>query len=219
MGVFSSPATRSWLAVEGTSTTTPALPRTISYLLSVPMASFRGILIFQALVFSGNFGLGDAVKILCWLNTKISPTNTPQPTRRTRLSAGWWTGDENKAMFTKFFDVEERKTNSRGGSSIHDEQKIDVQNYSPSLITKEVEDEVMASARAAMDTNTVSRAISSLIEDEAAFNPPAKEGKNRLRDLATATGYKNMMFVSSSSNIGNTNRDATKNESAWDTQQ
>ncbi len=185
------------------------------------MASFRGILIFQALAFSGNAGLGDAVKILCWLST-------PQPTRRTGsilpsrntcLSAGGWTRDENKDMFTKFFDVEESKTNSRGGSSIHDQQKIDVQNYSPSLITKEMEDEVMASARAAMDTNTVSRAISSLIEDETKFNSPAKKGKNRLRDLATATGSKNMMFGIRSSNVGNTNRDATKNESAWDTQQ
>lgn len=120
-------------------------------------------------------------------------------------------------MVTKFFGVEKGKTNNRGQSSIHDQQKSDVQNYSPSLITTEMEDEVLASARATMDTNTVSRAISFLIEDETAFNPPAKKGKNMLRDLATATGNKDLM--SGSSNVGDTNRDATRNVSTWDAQQ
>lgn len=102
-------------------------------------------------------------------------------------------------MIPNFFGSFKRKQNTN-----------DVKNCSTPRITQEMEDEVMASARATIDTNTVSRAISYLIEDdnnvdsnrnEFTIKIPAKRGKNRLRELATGL------------------RIGDSQESTWDNQQ
>lgn len=170
------------------------------------------------------------MRMLCSMNNSQSPTihiimprrtGIRWPSRNTCLRAGWWDGEDND-MTAKFFGTGGRQS-SKPDQQYDDvggrfrrkaSPSSDMQNYSPSLITTQMEDEVMASARATMDKNTVTRAVSSLIEDETTVNTPVKKGRNRLRELAM--GDNDIMMLSSSID-GNTEQDTT--ESTWDAQQ
>ncbi|KAL7528925.1 LOW QUALITY PROTEIN: hypothetical protein ACHAWF_002769 [Thalassiosira exigua] len=90
-----------------------------------------------------------------------------------------------------------------------------------------MEEEVMASARAAMDHNTVSRAICSLINDD--ISPKRgggvrsfdeydnnKKGRNSLRDLALGTADNSNIRIS---DISDNNQSEGSNSNVWDTQQ
>ena len=159
------------------------------------------------------------MRMLCSMNNSQSPTihiimprrtGIRWPSRNTCLRAGWWDGDDND-MAAKLFGTGGRQSSTPDQQYDDDggryRRNASPSNYSPSLITTQMEDEVMASARATMDKNTVTRAVSSLIEDETKINTPVKKGRN--------LGDNDIMMLSSSSIDGITKQDTA--ESTWDT--
>lgn len=148
----------------------------------------------------------------------------------TSLDAGsdrWWDGDNSNNAISDFFGGSKVNGQNQEQSSFEPQQ----QKQQP-LITREMEDEVLASARSTLDSNTVSRAISSLLVDNKSdtningsggeWSGPANKnyvsGKSSLRDLASSTmddnsigsrGKKENQIISS-------NRDSS---TSWDTQQ
>ncbi|KAL7540365.1 hypothetical protein ACHAWF_006661 [Thalassiosira exigua] len=134
----------------------------------------------------------------------------------------WWEGgSDNNGMTSKFFGGIKDNEPNRGSSS-YDEQ---FQKYAtngkqkqPSIITREMEEEVMASARETMDKNTVSRAVSSLIESKSNNNDGYEaRGKNSLRDLASSTAVDGDVRFSGSKE-GEMSSSSIIDRS-WDTQQ
>jgi hypothetical protein len=153
----------------------------------------------------------------------------------------WWDGDSDNMMPTFFWDTKS-KTSDRKSSyeqpEYYDSQyqknspRGDMQNQPSSLITPKMEEEVMASARATMDSNTLSRALSSLIDNSNNGNAYIvtgggsnigeieKKGKNSLRDLALRTNRIDSSQKGSSSNsISNMDKGERKNQNSWDTHQ
>ena len=109
---------------------------------------------------------------------------------------------------------------------------------SVSIITPQMEEEVMASARASMDTKAVSRAVSSLIDDDRIDNSSKNnnsvvglstspmKGSNKLRDLAAGKVDANNGLASSTNTIsanGFTNNSSSSSSSSdtttWNNQQ
>ena len=99
-----------------------------------------------------------------------------------------------------------------------------------SVITPQMEEEVMASARASMDTKAVSRAVSSLIDDDrienSSKNKSPMKGSNKLRDLAAGkVDANNGLASSTNTNSANgfTNNSSSSNSSSdtttWNNQQ
>ena len=104
-----------------------------------------------------------------------------------------------------------------------------------SYITSDIEKDVMASARATVDSNTVSRALSSLIDSDTTTNGPGRQseanknlqsynansrGNNSLRDLASSTTNDNGNVIKNS-NSGSVDQNTSSSNSinSWDTQQ
>lgn len=117
---------------------------------------------------------------------------SPTPIRRTALNLSnnrWWDGPNNS-------------NNERENDS------------APSLITREMEEEVMASARATLDVSTVSRSLSSLI-DKKQNNENQKNNSNSLRDLALRTTNQ----ITQRNSNGSIIDDSNSNDNSWDTQQ
>ena len=126
-------------------------------------------------------------------------------------------------MMSTFFWDKSRETR---------EQRSSLQKQPSSLITPKMEEEVMASARATMDRNTLSRALSSLIDKSnngnayivtgggSEIGEIEKKGKNSLRDLALRTNRIDISQKGSSSNsISNMDKCERKNQNSWDTHQ
>ena len=93
-----------------------------------------------------------------------------------------------------------------------------------SVITPQMEEEVMASARASMDTKAVSRAVSSLIDDDrienSSKNKSPMKGSNKLRDLAAGKVDANNGLASSTnthSANGFTNNSGSSSSNSSDT--
>ncbi len=130
---------------------------------------------------------------------------------RVRTVLQGWPGDNN------FF---------LGGQDNEDNKKSLVS----SIITPQMEEEVMASARASMDTKAVSRAVSSLIDDDrienSSKNKSPMKGSNKLRDLAAGkVDANNGLASSTNTNSANgfTNNSSSSSSSSdtttWNNQQ
>ncbi|KAL7541234.1 hypothetical protein ACHAXR_010739 [Thalassiosira sp. AJA248-18] len=180
----------------------------------------------------------DAMKILC-LQT-IAPPSSRQlqlSRSRTALQAGnnrWWDGDGSENMTSN----SERNGQNRRQSSYdqqYEQYATGGEQKQPSFITREIEEDVMASARATIDSNTVSRAISSLIDNKSGTfasesgerggparankkmqNEFEKKGGNSLRDLALSTTDNNGGMKSSSYK---NDQSISDNSNSWDTNQ
>jgi hypothetical protein len=113
-----------------------------------------------------NNDAADALTTTTLSSGIIRPTSIPQVRRRhnnnnNRISScttslhGWNNGgtNTNDDMFSNFF--------GRSSPAASNDKEP-----TPSLITSQMEEEVMASARATMDANAVSRAVSSLLIDD-----------------------------------------------------
>jgi len=110
------------------------------------------------------------------------------------------------------------RSNIFGGKTTENERQsiqYDDDVPPPSLITREMEEEVLTSARAKLDSNTISRAISSLIIDDNNVQSE-KKNSNSLRDLATRNNNNNNNndIIQQNSNISTEN-----SNNAGDTQQ
>ncbi|KAL3822994.1 hypothetical protein ACHAXA_008134 [Cyclostephanos tholiformis] len=108
----------------------------------------------------------------------------------------------------------------------YEKNRSDTQKQSSQLITPNMEKEVMASARVTMDSNTLSRALSSFIDDgnngsgESNFREIEKEGTRSLRDLALLASRKGRIQSASSGNIiSSVDKSKRKNDNSWDTNQ
>jgi hypothetical protein len=91
-------------------------------------------------------------------------------------------------------------------------------------ITPQMEEEVMASVRASMDTKAVSRAVSSLIDDDridnSSKNKSPMKGSNKLRDLAAGkVDANNGLASSTNTNSANgfTNNSGSSSSNSSDT--
>lgn len=179
------------------------------------MPSLRSLLLLHALAVSEG--------LLYRPSRRIKAVSLPRHTDALRAGNNrWWDGDSDNMMSTFFWD-KSRKTR---------EQRSSLQKQPSSLITPKMEEEVMASARATMDSNTLSRALSSLIDKsnngnayivtggESEIGEIEKKGKNSLRDLALRTNRIDINQKGSSSNrISNMDRGERKNQNSWDTHQ
>jgi len=96
-----------------------------------------------------------------------------------------------------------------------------------SVITPQMEEEVMASARASMDTKAVSRAVSSLIDDDrienSSKNKSPMKGSNKLRDLAAgkvdANGLASSTNTNSANGFTNNSSSSSSDTTTWNNQQ
>jgi len=97
---------------------------------------------------------------------------------------------------------------------------------SSTLITPQMEEEVLASARATMDTKAVSRAVSSLIDDDRIKTTDEStvvglrsrgtiKGSNKLRDLAA--GNVDSQSLATTNTVDNNNNN--ESDTSWNTQQ
>jgi len=185
-----------------------------------------------SLAISGNFLRHvDAMKVFC----PMAPLSrhTGISLSPTALHAGnnnrWWDG-ENISEESKV--IGERQQVSSSYEQQYKQYGTSEKQNQPSLITREMEEEVMASASATMDSNTVSRTISSLIDSKSNvntnrggnvpnYNEPEKKSKNSLRDLALSTMTNDEIQSSSINNTNNQskNSSSSSNNNSWDTQQ
>lgn len=179
------------------------------------MLSLRSLLLLHAFAFSEG--------LLYRPSRHVKAVSLPRHTDALRAGNNrWWDGDSDNMMSTFFWDK----------SRITSEQKSSLQKQPSSLITPKMEEEVMASARATMDSNTLSRALSSLIDKSnngnayivtgggSEIGEIEKKGKNNLRDLALRTNRIDVSQKgSSSNNISNMDRGERKNQNSWDTHQ
>lgn len=198
------------------------------------MVSPLGLSIWT-LAISGSFLPNvDAMKIFCRM-TPITqqPGISLSPTVLHAANDRWWDGDSNDAATNMSGESkvtgERQKVNSSYDAQYKQYGTSSEKQQQPSLITREMEDEVMASASATMDSNTVSRTISSLIDSKSNantnrrgnvqnYNEFEKNGKNSLRDLASSTmASEDIQSISSSNN--NNNQSENSNNNSWDTQQ
>ncbi len=147
----------------------------------------------------------------------------------------WWDGVGDKNNMTPSFFWEMAKTSDKKPS--YEQQKYsdryekdgsrsDTQKLPSQLITPKMEKEVMASARVTMDSNTLSRAFSSFIDDSnnGSGKSNAREiemnGTNNLRDLALRTSRKDSVQSGSISSISSSiGRGKRKDDTSWDTHQ
>ncbi|KAL9190814.1 hypothetical protein ACHAXT_000520 [Thalassiosira profunda] len=155
-------------------------------------------------------GTGDLLPVGAFKILSCPPASRPRqtidlsPTALHAQEKRWWEGGGGSdGVMSKFFPDQ---SNEPGG----------MQNQQQQLITREMEQEVMASARASVDGKTVSRAISSLIEDERNNGSNGMKQYNSdqgssLRDLASATKQNGNQAKSDTSESGGS--------SSWDTQQ
>jgi len=206
-----------------------------------------------ALTTSGNIGTHHLVNAMKLISLRQKMISSPIPSSHQRIKIasqltntalhannnGWWDGDTN-SIFSKSSSANGKKENqyeqyyrTTNASNVENQK-----NQPPSLITREMEEEVMASARATMDSNTVSGAFSSLIDDNSnnrvncgngssnnyranenstSRNSNERKSKNRLRDLAltsvpnsSGTSNDETQLINSSNNISS---------NSWDTQQ
>ncbi|KAK1743884.1 hypothetical protein QTG54_005481 [Skeletonema marinoi] len=100
---------------------------------------------------------------------------------------------------------------------------------SSTLITPQMEEEVLASARATMDTKAVSRAVSSLIDDDRIKTTDEStvvglrsrgtiKGSNKLRDLAAGNVDSQSLATSTTTNTVDNNNN-NESDTSWNTQQ
>mmetsp|Transcript_17125 Transcript_17125/g.34240 ORF Transcript_17125/g.34240 Transcript_17125/m.34240 type:complete len:384 (+) Transcript_17125:55-1206(+) len=100
---------------------------------------------------------------------------------------------------------------------------------SSTLITPQMEEEVLASARATMDTKAVSRAVSSLIDDDRINTTDEStvvglrsrgtiKGSNKLRDLAAGNVDSQSLATSTTTNTVDNNNN-NESDTSWNTQQ
>eukprot|EP00984_Skeletonema_dohrnii_P005976 scaffold2118_cov125-Skeletonema_dohrnii-CCMP3373.AAC.5 len=99
---------------------------------------------------------------------------------------------------------------------------------SSTLITPQMEEEVLASARATMDAKAVSRAVSSLIDDDRINTTDEStvvglrsrgtiKGSNKLRDLAAGNVDSQSLATSTTTNTVDNNKN--ESDTSWNTQQ
>jgi len=142
----------------------------------------------------------------------------------TSTSLHGWNGDNNNNddIFSNFL--------SRGSASNNKEPQSS--SSSSALITPQMEEEVLASARASMDAKAVSRAVSSLIDDDRITKESnvvgglnsrsATQGTNKLRDLATGKVDSQRLATTTTTKTNdsidkyNNNNDS---DTSWNTQQ
>ena len=143
----------------------------------------------------------------------------------TSTSLHGWNGDNNNNddIFSNFL--------GRGSASNNKEPQSS--SSSSALITPQMEEEVLASARASMDAKAVSRAVSSLIDDDrinkesnvvgGLNSRSATQGTNKLRDLATGK-VDSQRLATTTTNKANDSIDKYNNnnndsDTSWNTQQ
>ena len=99
---------------------------------------------------------------------------------------------------------------------------------SSTIITPQMEEDVLASARATMDANAVSRAMSSLIDDDRIKTTDEStvvglrsrgtiKGSNKLRDLAAGNVDSQSLATSTTTNTVDNNNN--ESDTSWNTQQ
>ena len=129
-----------------------------------------------------------------------------------------WNGDDNNNsndMISNFFG---------GVASAKKKESV-----SSTLITPQMEEDVLATARATMDTRAVSRAVSALVDDDRIETTNENvvglrsrntiKGSNKLRDLAAGkVDNKSLATSSTTTNIGSSNNN-NDSDNSWNTQQ
>eukprot|EP00578_Thalassiosira_sp_NH16_P025641 CAMPEP_0181102876 /NCGR_PEP_ID=MMETSP1071-20121207/14556_1 /TAXON_ID=35127 /ORGANISM="Thalassiosira sp., Strain NH16" /LENGTH=408 /DNA_ID=CAMNT_0023185893 /DNA_START=90 /DNA_END=1316 /DNA_ORIENTATION=- len=186
----------------------------------------------------------DAMKIFCpkiAIHPIPSRRTRASPSRTTALYAGdnrWWDGGSSNNIMPNFFGEINKNGEGREVQQSSDEQQYYNQyqqnngarqkQSTPTLITPNMEEEVIASARATVDEKTVSRAMSSLIYEKnnvisnrgdvqmrTSYTEVGKKGTNSLRDLALSTTEETF----ETSKDGGNNQVSDSKRSSWDTQQ
>jgi hypothetical protein len=155
------------------------------------------------------------------LTHRSGRASMPVRKHMTCTSLHGWNGDNNNDdMISNFF--------GRGGAASNNKEPTP--SSSSTLITPQMEEEVLASARATMDARAVSRAVSSLLIDDDRIETTRrsnaiKGGSNRLRDLAAGKveTNKNSLIANTSTitkNVdSNNNNNNDSDNTSWNTQQ
>ena len=146
--------------------------------------------------------------------------------RKQTTSLHGWNGDNNDDIFSNFL----------GRGSASNRKKEAETSSSSALITPQMEEEVLASAKATMDAKAVSRAVSSLIDDDrinttnnnesttvvGLNSRSAIQGPNKLRDLAAGKvlGDSSQNLATTKTNESNDKKyNNNDSDSSWNTQQ
>jgi hypothetical protein len=202
----------------------------------------RALSLLHALAFSVGLQHTKCPMITAASSRRMSAISKVRARHTTARRAGnnsWWDGkgDDNNNMMPSFFR-EKNKTSDKKPSYeqqeyyydryVQDGSTCDTQKLPSQLITPEMEKEVRASARVTMDGNTLSRALSSFIDDsnngsgESNAKEIEKSGTNNLRDLALRASRKDSVQSGSIGNISSSSsmdRGKRKDDTSWDTHQ
>ena len=180
----------------------------------------QSLILFVAVVFSSNV---DALLTLSSPADRSARASRSMRVRKQITSLHGWNGDNNNDMFSNFL----------GRGSASNNKKEAETSSSSTLITPQMEKEVLASAKATMDAKAVSRAVSSLIDDDrinttnnertvvGLNSRSAIQGPNKLRDLAAGKVVDSSQNLATKTTNDSINKKYNNNDSdsSWNTQQ